>query len=221
MLHAILHNGILCQSQWGSSSRHQMTASPFLDSTCVYCKKEYKIPHSSPSSWPVYYSLVLSSLLWSNLVKKFIFQVPPQINRPFDQEKSIVKLRKDTFSFFCEGFGDVSHCKNLSLGMLSTSANCSHKACAEIHLRIYLCSMISNLPRKMPARPPQLNYKVTLLSFFLWQDRRKWFTHLNSLRNGKFLTGECFDSFTFFQSHDIHSSFKGSLPSRERKLKLG
>lgn len=62
-----------------------------------------------------------------------------------------MKLRKDTFSFLWEGFGDVSHCKNLFLGMLSTSANCSCKVHAEIHLRIQPCSMIGNVFWKMPT----------------------------------------------------------------------
>lgn len=124
---------------------------------CLLQEKIQNPPRSSPSSWPVYSLLGLSSLLWSNLVKEFIFQVPPQINGPFDQGNRTVKLRKDTFSFFWEGFGDVSHCKNLSLGMLSTSANCCCKAYAEIHLRRELCSMISSLSWKMPIRPPRLN----------------------------------------------------------------
>lgn len=38
--HLTLHCLVLFQHQWGSPSRLQMTASPFLDSTCVYCKKK-------------------------------------------------------------------------------------------------------------------------------------------------------------------------------------
>lgn len=63
----------------------------------------------------------------ATLLKNFIFQVPPRINTPFDQGENICEIEQGTFSSFWEGFGDVSHCNNLSQGILFTSVNCSCK----------------------------------------------------------------------------------------------
>lgn len=70
--------------------RHRPSWAPHV----FTARRNRKSSTSHPSSWPVYSLLVLLSLLWSNLVKKFIFQVPPQINQPFDQGESIHEIKK-------------------------------------------------------------------------------------------------------------------------------
>lgn len=65
-------NLVFFQRQWGSPSPHQMTASPFLDSTCVYYKKKYKILHSQAlpvglSNTCLYFHLYCEATLLKNL----------------------------------------------------------------------------------------------------------------------------------------------------------
>lgn len=65
-------NLVLFQRQWGSPSCHQMTASPFLDSTCVYCKEKQKILHTwalpvGLSTTCLYFHLYCEATLLKNL----------------------------------------------------------------------------------------------------------------------------------------------------------
>lgn len=150
--------------------------------------------------------------------------MPPWINPPFDQGEAYVKLRKDAFSSSWEGLEDVSHCKNLSLGTLSTCANSSYKVYAEIHLRTQPFSMISSLAWKTPTGPPQLNYKATLdlvwfgcYIFFSMSGQKEVIPIPESPKKWKFSHKRAF-WFSFLGSHDVHVSFNNSLSSRGPKM---
>lgn len=63
---------VLLQQRRGSPSRRWMTASPFLGSTCVYCKKKYKILHARAlpvglSTRCLYFHLCCEATLLKNL----------------------------------------------------------------------------------------------------------------------------------------------------------